>query len=148
MRLNFWCFQNWVSLGIALFIFAATIPCLSEEPWSNSEKAPVIREEILRGHNILAPQDNFWNNRFDHGYYFYQKMISPADGARCGMIPTCADFGYQAIQKHGPILGGWMATDRFMRDHGKEEQNYPLIEKFGRMRLSDPVSANDFWFLQ
>jgi len=86
------------------------------------------------------------NLRYDHGYAFYQKILSPADGARCGMYPTCSDYGFQAIQKHGPILGGWMAADRFMRDHGEAQENYTLISKFGRTRLWDPVSLNDFWF--
>lgn len=81
-------------------------------------------------------------------FSFYQKVISPADGARCGFYPTCADYSYQAIRKHGPIWGIWMSTDRFMRDHGHNEGSYDLIEKYGKRRLFDPIDANDFWFVK
>ena len=119
----------------------------AENPWSTSDYAPVI-EEILRltPQNDKTLQNDQSNKRFDYGFYFYEKFLSPADGARCGMYPTCADYGYQAIQKHGPMVGGWMATDRFMRDNGHGDSFYSLIEKFGKRRLFDPVSANDFWF--
>ncbi|OGP05957.1 MAG: hypothetical protein A2Z91_05155 [Deltaproteobacteria bacterium GWA2_38_16] len=117
---------------ISTLLFIALTAFL--DPWSVTEKAPVMKEE------------GFWNQRFEYGFYFYQKVLSPADGARCGMYPTCADYGYQAIQKHGPLLGGWMATDRYMRDNGRGNSFYSLIEKFGHRRLFDPVSANDFWF--
>ncbi|MEK7790338.1 MAG: membrane protein insertion efficiency factor YidD [Deltaproteobacteria bacterium] len=117
------------------------------DPWSVSEKSPVIQEtdpEIFQ--EILSKQrSSFWDNRFEHGYYFYQKIVSPGDGARCGMYPTCADYGYQAMQRHGMIIGSWMAADRLIRDHGHNEGHYPLIEKFGRRRFFDPLNENDFW---
>jgi len=127
------------------------------EPWSVSEKSPVITEkkEIPppafaggRDDNFARGDDrrSFWNNRFDYGYYFYQKVISPADGARCGMVPTCADYGYQAMRKHGLMMGTWMSTDRFMRDHGHNEGPYDFIEKYGKRRFFDPLHENDFWF--
>lgn len=123
---------------LALLIASAA----SAEPWSVSERSPVI-------HSTQKPfvkKQSLWNHRFDYGFAFYQKVISPADGARCGMYPTCAGYGYQAIKKHGPIVGLWLATDRLMRDNGKHMEDYPLILKFGRTRHYDPVSANDFWF--
>lgn len=120
---------------------------LYAEPWSVSEKSPVIEEQILPPNQVWDQNDgSFWNQRFDYGYFFYEKVISPADGPRCNMYPTCADYGYQALQKHGPLLGGWMATDRFMRDNPKSGAYYPPIIKYGRQRLYDPVSENDFWF--
>jgi uncharacterized protein len=117
-------------------------------PWSISENAPVIEEKILTSipHSHTSNWTQFISQRHDHGYSFYQKVLSPADGARCGMYPTCTDYGYRAIKKHGPILGGWMATDRLMRDHGNSEHFYTPIYKFGRMRLSDSIANNDFWF--
>lgn len=115
----------------------------NEAPWSTSEFSPVM-EEPLPAPRLMPTY--FWDQRFDHGYYFYQKVISPADGARCAMYPTCADYAYQALQKHGLILGTWMATDRLMRDHGHGDAHYTPIFKFGRQRLYDPVFENDFWF--
>ena len=115
---------------------------IQADPWSVSVRSPVIQEKI----KTFKPQSSFWDQRFEYGYYVYQKFISPADGPRCGLYPTCADYGYQAIQKHGPFIGGWMAADRFTRDNAKDMEQYPLIEKYGIQRHYDPVSENDFWF--
>lgn len=113
-------------------------------PWSISDKSPVILEKS----KAIVSETSFWDNRFDYGYYFYQKVISPADGARCEFYPTCTDYGYQAIQKHGLFLGGWMATDRFMRDHGHPLEQYEQITKFEKRRYYDPLKHHDFWFTQ
>ncbi len=127
-----------------LFILLIIIIPLSGlgDPWSVSEKSPVI-PQIQSKQSISR---SFWDNRFEHGYYFYQKIVSPGDGARCGMYPTCADYGYQAMRRHGMTIGSWMAADRLMRDHGHNEGHYSFIEKFGRRRFFDPLNENDFWF--
>lgn len=128
---------------IVFMISLIVIPLTSyPDPWSVTEKSPVIPEKQPKQKIVRS----FWDNRFELGYYFYQKVVSPADGARCGMYPTCADYSYQAMQKHGLIIGSWMAADRFMRDHGNNEGSYSFIEKFGRRRFFDPINENDFWF--
>lgn len=133
---------------VTLFLLF-TLSALAE-PWSISEENPIIQDRdpspVGLGMTDYKFDFEMTNYRFDHGYFFYQKVLSPADGARCKMYPTCTDYGYQAIKKHGLFLGGWMATDRLMRDNGFSDHYYPLIEKFGRPRLFDPIIANDFWF--
>ena len=47
---------------------------------------------------------------------FYQKYISPHKGPGCcKYIPTCSQYGIEAIQKHGPIKGIWLAVKRICR---------------------------------
>ena len=122
-------------MKILIWLFFPAL--LYAEPWSISEKSPIIEEKILRS-------SSSWDQRFEYGYAFYQATISRADGSRCGMYPTCSDYAYQALQKHGPLIGGVMAADRFMRS--EDQAYYPPIIKYGRTRLYDPVSENDFWF--
>jgi putative membrane protein insertion efficiency factor len=46
----------------------------------------------------------------------YQMTLSralPPD--TCRFYPSCSNYGYQAIYKHGIIKGGWMATWRVLR---------------------------------
>lgn len=136
---------------LLLLFLLLTITQTYANPWSVSETSPVIEELFQRDPSadvirMTQKMTAFWDQRFDHGYYFYQKILSPADGTRCEMHPTCTDYGYQAIRKHGPILGGWMAADRWMRDNGYSDEFYSLIEKFEKTKLSDPLSENDFWF--
>jgi putative membrane protein insertion efficiency factor len=48
---------------------------------------------------------------------FYQKFISPALPPSCRFYPTCSHYGYEAIEKYGPIKGGWLAVKRISRCH-------------------------------
>lgn len=48
---------------------------------------------------------------------FYQILISPLLGPSCRFTPTCSQYAVEAIQKHGPIKGSWLATKRIIRCH-------------------------------
>lgn len=45
----------------------------------------------------------------------YQLAISPILPASCRFVPSCSDYGYQAIEKYGIIRGGAMAVWRILR---------------------------------
>ncbi|MBM3133610.1 MAG: membrane protein insertion efficiency factor YidD [Chloroflexi bacterium] len=47
----------------------------------------------------------------------YQKVISPAIPSVCRYMPTCSQYGYEAIAKYGFWKGGWMTAWRLMRCH-------------------------------
>lgn len=49
------------------------------------------------------------------GIRFYQKYISPMYGARCPYIPTCSQYGLEAIEKYGALKGGLLAVWRILR---------------------------------
>ncbi len=46
---------------------------------------------------------------------FYQYAISPLTMASCRYTPTCSDYAIQAVRKHGPAKGGWLALKRILR---------------------------------
>lgn len=46
---------------------------------------------------------------------FYQKYISPMKSTKCPYIPTCSQYGVDAISKHGAIKGGILTVWRIMR---------------------------------
>jgi len=48
---------------------------------------------------------------------FYQGAISPLLGAKCRYTPTCSAYGVEAVKKHGPWKGGWMALKRILSCH-------------------------------
>lgn len=35
----------------------------------------------------------------------------------CRFYPTCSHYGYEAVEKHGVIKGGWLAIKRVARCH-------------------------------
>jgi len=47
----------------------------------------------------------------------YQFTIGPLLPPSCRFYPSCSHYGYEAVQKHGAIKGGWMAIKRIGRCH-------------------------------
>ena len=75
----------------------------------------------------------------------FQKHISPADGPRCPMYPTCSSYSLQALRKHGPVIGVFQTVDRLYREGDAEHEHGQPINKWGYIRFSDPLKDNDFW---
>ncbi len=48
---------------------------------------------------------------------FYQMSISPMFPASCRYTPTCSQYAVEAIDRHGPLRGGWLAVKRICRCH-------------------------------
>lgn len=48
---------------------------------------------------------------------FYQQFISPLTPPSCRFTPTCSQYAIEAITKHGPIKGLWLAVRRVLRCH-------------------------------
>ena len=75
----------------------------------------------------------------------FQKHVSPVDGSRCSMYPTCSGYALQALHKHGPLLGVFQTVDRLYREGDTEHEHGKPIPKWGYIRFHDPLSNNDFW---
>ena len=48
---------------------------------------------------------------------FYQGAISPYLPPSCRYSPTCSQYGVEAINKHGPLRGGWLTLKRMATCH-------------------------------
>lgn len=46
---------------------------------------------------------------------FYQKFISPLKPPTCRFTPTCSQYAIEAIRKHGPFKGLYLAVWRILR---------------------------------
>tara|TARA_B100002003_G_C14087509_1_gene523131 strand:- start:337 stop:504 length:168 start_codon:yes stop_codon:yes gene_type:complete len=44
-------------------------------------------------------------------------MISPFFSPTCRYIPSCSEYGIQAIKKHGLFKGGYQTIKRILRCH-------------------------------
>lgn len=49
--------------------------------------------------------------------YFYRTCISPLTPPSCRFTPTCSQYALEAIRKHGPIRGLYLAVRRILRCH-------------------------------
>ncbi len=70
----------------------------------------------------------------------YQLTLSGFVGNSCRHLPTCSEYAYESIARHGLWAGGWMALFRVMRcgpggTHGID--NVPEILD-GRQRWFTP----------
>ncbi len=46
---------------------------------------------------------------------FYQHALSPYWPGTCRYSPTCSHYAQEAIERHGLLVGGWMALRRIAR---------------------------------
>ena len=47
----------------------------------------------------------------------YQVAISPMLPPSCRYVPTCSEYGLEAIERYGLLQGGWMTVRRIGRCH-------------------------------
>ena len=48
---------------------------------------------------------------------FSRACISPMFPPACRYVPTCSQYAIEAITKHGPVRGLWLALKRLLRCH-------------------------------
>ncbi|NOX90823.1 MAG: membrane protein insertion efficiency factor YidD [Calditrichaeota bacterium] len=47
----------------------------------------------------------------------YRKFISPLIPPSCRFYPSCSEYSYESIKKHGVIKGGWYSIVRISKCH-------------------------------
>ena len=61
---------------------------------------------------------------------FYRSAISPRKPAMCKYIPTCSQYGEEAVERYGALLGGVLALWRILRCNPFSRGGYdPVPEK-------------------
>lgn len=135
-----------------LLILAAAAAATAEEwgPWSNSASAPVVRLRYELAGAVSSPavrEENFVRAPFFSLLNIYKKYISPLDGDRCPMYPTCSQYSAQAIHRHGLLMGIVLTSDRLL--HEADERKFvPAVKVGSRYRIIDSLEDNDFWWNQ
>jgi len=122
---------------LLLLLLTATSPARGAEwgPWEGPPEKP----RTAAGPDAAGSLDPLVA-----GVRFFQRFISPVDGPRCRMYPTCSGYALQALDRHGPLLGTLLTVDRLLHEGSPEEHRHP-VEIFGRRRFHDPLANNDFW---
>jgi len=47
----------------------------------------------------------------------YKKFISPMLPNSCRFHPTCSVYAMEALEKHGALMGTWLAIKRVLKCH-------------------------------
>lgn len=73
---------------------------------------------------------------------FFQEYISPTDGPRCALYPTCSEYSLHAIRRHGLLLGAVMTFDRLLHEPDEKRMKKAEFIK-GAYRVRDAVAENE-----
>lgn len=74
-------------------------------------------------------------------FRFYKDFITPVDGDRCLMYPSCSEYSRQAFKKYGFIRGFIMTADRLTRC-GSDLYLYNTVRIEGNTFYSDTIDEN------
>jgi uncharacterized protein len=69
----------------------------------------------------------------------YQLFISPMLGPSCRYLPSCSDYAAEAIERHGPVAGTWLALRRLVRCHPWGGSGYDPVPE--QRRLAHPIGC-------
>jgi len=74
----------------------------------------------------------------------YQQLATGVDGRDCPSWPPCSTYARRALERHGLLIGGWLALDRLI--HEPDDLRHPVLaRRQGRVRSLDTLPRNDFW---
>jgi hypothetical protein len=69
----------------------------------------------------------------------YRYTLSSIFGRTCRHLPTCSEYGEEAIARHGLWAGGWMTLARVLRCHPWGTSGLDFVP--------DTLPANARWYL-
>ena len=82
---------------------------------------PVARPPVLGDKRRELPTAPAVMSPYERGvrlvHRTYKLTLSPFFGQSCRFLPSCSDYGRDALIQHGPLRGGWLAARRFCKCH-------------------------------
>lgn len=79
----------------------------------------------------------------------YQKYLSPIKGRKCPYLPTCSNYGLEAVEKYGAVRGGLMAFWRILRCNPFSKGGYDPVpdelkkNSMVKMRFTSKKNRNE-----
>ena len=71
----------------------------------------------------------------------YRLLLSPLLPPACRFAPTCSAYALEALKRHGPIRGSWLAARRIARCHPWGGHGYDPVPE--RTRPERPRPSGD-----
>lgn len=129
--------RNTIKLIIFLFILWIDM-CLVPDAKAFGQETNFIQDIDQNQENLSqSPQ------AFSTILQWYRKYISPIDGDRCPMYPSCSTYSEQSFRKYGWFKGWIMTCDRLMRCGRDEIHMSPMVRIENSIKCYDPPEQND-----
>ena len=125
---------------LVLFVFVSATIAMAQE---DSMKGPWRRPDT-KGVRHGSPKHGL--NPLVFLVRAYRRYISPIDGSRCPMYPSCSTYSLECFEKHGFFVGWMMTCNRLYRCGRDELRLSPWVIINGVRKCYDPVKNNDFWW--
>ena len=85
----------------------------------------IVKTAPLMNIKLLIP--NIFKYIFINIIKIYQRFISPFFPSSCKFSPTCSKYGIEAINKYGPLKGGFITIKRILRCNPWSKGGYDPI---------------------
>ncbi len=89
-------------------------------PDGHDRLIPLLRQGISTA-NPSSPRRRDVMSLYERGvraaHRGYKLTLSPLIGQQCRFLPTCSDYGRDALIQHGPVKGGWLTVRRLCKCH-------------------------------
>lgn len=72
----------------------------------------------------------------------YQYVISPILPKSCRFLPTCSEYGLEALKQHGLIKGTWLTSRRLCRCHPWGASGYDPVPLKEKLQSSGIISGD------
>lgn len=81
----------------------------------------------MKASHLLRPLSELMAQLLILPIRFYQRCISPLTPPSCRFTPTCSQYAVEALRKHGPVRGLYLAIRRILRCHPWGGQGYDPV---------------------
>jgi putative membrane protein insertion efficiency factor len=138
-------YQNSLAVLMLVSIASASLPCSASFAQESTELAFILScnpiGDVSGADGFCAHFDSSHASEielfFTGAIRFYQLFISPQDMPSCNFVPSCSQFGAEAIRRLGILRGILLTSDRLQRCNSMSISRYQTDYKSGK--LVDPV---------
>ncbi len=132
-----------VTACLLCFVMVHGVSAAMDEPWSVNPESPVIK--AVHPGEAQGKWKDTGMNPLIMLLRSFREHVSPVDGPRCTLYPTCSAYAEEATTKHGTLMGLILTADRLLHEFDEPDFAPPVV-RFGSVRYFDPVENNDFWW--
>ena len=74
---------------------------------------------------------------------FYRKYLSPLKTTKCPYFPSCSQYGLEAVEQYGALVGGMLAIWRILRCNPFSKGGYDPVPKIRQRQYTQSVHTDE-----